>query len=365
MGDRLGPRRVLTRIVVWWSFFTTLTGLAWNYLVLLPIRFLFGAGEAGAYPNRSASIAKWFPTTERARAVGLVWMASRVGGALTPFLVIPIQAAYGWRASFFLFGFLGIIWSIVWYKWYRDTPAEMPGVTKEELEEIGPPLSKSHHGLPWRIAIRKGNLWAIMFMYMTYCYGSFFFLSWLHTYLVRGRGYTEQALLLSTIPFILGALANLVGGFTSDFMVKKLGLRWGRRSVAMIGLGSAAGFTVLTILTDHQLLALLFLGLSYAGSDFMLPTAWAVCLDVGKRYAGAVTGAMNMAGQVGSFVSSVLFGYFVAMAAGWGYSARQQYDLPLIPMTVMLTISALLWLKIDPTEQLIPEEQTREERIAA
>jgi MFS family permease len=365
MGDRLGPRRVLTRIVVWWSFFTTLTGLAWNYLVLLPIRFLFGAGEAGAYPNSSASIAKWFPTTERARAVGLVWMASRVGGALTPFLVIPIQAAYGWRASFFLFGFLGIIWSIVWYKWYRDTPAEMPGVTKEELEEIGPPLSKSHHGLPWRIAIRKGNLWAIMFMYMTYCYGSFFFLSWLHTYLVRGRGYTEQALLLSTIPFILGALANLVGGFTSDFMVKKLGLRWGRRSVAMIGLGSAAGFTVVTILTDHQLLALLFLGLSYAGSDFMLPTAWAVCLDVGKRYAGAVTGAMNMAGQVGSFVSSVLFGYFVAMAAGWGYSARQQYDLPLIPMTVMLTISALLWLKIDPTEQLIPEEQTREERIAA
>jgi MFS family permease len=365
MGDRLGPRRVLTRIVVWWSFFTTLTGLAWNYLVLLPIRFLFGAGEAGAYPNSSASIAKWFPTTERARAVGLVWMASRVGGALTPFLVIPIQAAYGWRASFFLFGFLGIIWSIVWYKWYRDTPAEMPGVTKEELEEIGPPLSKSHHGLPWRIAIRKGNLWAIMFMYLTYCYGSFFFLSWLHTYLVRGRGYTEQALLLSTIPFILGALANLVGGFTSDFMVKKLGLRWGRRSVAMIGLGSAAGFTVVTILTDHQLLALLFLGLSYAGSDFMLPTAWAVCLDVGKRYAGAVTGAMNMAGQVGSFVSSVLFGYFVAMAAGWGYSARQQYDLPLIPMTVMLTISALLWLKIDPTEQLIPEEQTREERIAA
>jgi MFS family permease len=148
-------------------------------------------------------------------------------------------------------------------------------------------------------------------------------------------------------------------------MVKKVGLRWGRRLVAMIGLASAAGFTVLTILTDHQLLALLFLGLSYAGSDFMLPTAWAVCLDVGKRYAGAVTGAMNMAGQVGSFISSALFGYLVAMAAGWGYTAREQYDFPLIPMTAMLTISALLWLKIDPTEQLIPEEQTREERIAA
>jgi MFS family permease len=365
MGDRIGPRKVLTRIVLWWSAFTTLTGLAWSYLVLLPVRFLFGAGEAGAYPNSSSSIAKWFPTVERARAHGLVWMASRVGGAVTPFLVIPIQKAYGWRASFFVFGFLGVIWAVVWYKWYRDTPAEKPGVTREELAEIGPPLAKSHHGLPWGIALRKGNLWAIMFMYLTYCYGSFFFLSWLHTYLVKGRGFTEQALLLSTIPFILGALANMTGGFVSDFMVKKWGLRWGRRSVAMIGLGSAAAFTVLTILTEHQYLALLFLGLSYAGSDFMLPTAWAVCLDVGKKYAGAVTGAMNTAGQIGSTISSVLFGYFVGMAGAWGFQAREQYNFPLIPMTVMLTISALLWLKIDPTEQLIPEEQTRDGLLAA
>jgi MFS family permease len=365
MGDRIGPRKVLTRIVVWWSVFTTLTGLAWSYLVLLPIRFLFGAGEAGAYPNSSSSISKWFPTEERARAHGLIWMASRIGGAITPFLVIPIQAKFGWRASFFAFGFLGLIWAVGWYIWYRDTPEEKAGVTKAEMEEIGNPPGKTHHGLPWGIALRRGNLWAIMFMYLTYCYGSFFFLSWLHTYLVRGRGFTEQALLLSTVPFVLGALANLVGGYTSDFLVKKLGLRWGRRTVAMVGLGSAAVFTVLTLLTDNQMLALLFLGLSYAGSDFMLPTAWAVCLDVGKKYAGAVTGAMNMAGQVGSTISSIMFGQLVGMAAGWGYSARQQYDFPLIPMTVMLVVSALLWLKIDPTEQLIPEERSHEDRLAA
>jgi MFS family permease len=365
MGDRIGPRKVLTRIVIWWSVFTSLTGVAWNYFVLLPIRFLFGAGEAGAYPNSSSSIAKWFPTVERARAHGLVWMASRVGGAVTPFLVIPIQQAYGWRASFWAFGILGLIWAVAWYTWYRDYPTEKPGVTAKEIEEIGTPARTSHHGLPWRIALRRGNLWAIMFMYFTYCYGSFFFLSWLHTYLAKGRGFTEQALLLSTLPFVLGALANLAGGYASDLLVKRLGLKWGRRAVAMFGLGSAAGFTVVTILTDHQILALIFLGMSYAGSDFMLPTAWAVCLDVGKKYAGAVTGAMNTAGQVGSFISSVLFGYFVALAAGWGFSAREQYDFPLIPMTVMLTISALLWLKIDPTEQLITEEQEAKERLAA
>ena len=134
MGDRIGPRKVLTRIVLWWSAFTSLTGFAWSYLVLLPIRFLFGAGEAGAYPNSSCSIARWFPTVERARAHGLVWMASRIGGALSPFLVIPIQMAYGWRVSFFVFGFLGVLWAIVWYRWYRDHPTEKPGVTREELE---------------------------------------------------------------------------------------------------------------------------------------------------------------------------------------------------------------------------------------
>ena len=136
LGDRIGPRRVLTRIVIWWSVFTSLTGLAWSYLVLLPIRFLFGAGEAGAYPNSSASISRWFPTVERARAHGLVWMASRIGGAISPFLVVPIQQAFGWRALFYCFGFLGVIWAVVWYRWYRDDPSQVPEVTKAERREM-------------------------------------------------------------------------------------------------------------------------------------------------------------------------------------------------------------------------------------
>ena len=125
----------------------------------------------------------------------------------------------------------------------------------------------------------------------------------------------------------------------------------------MLGLGASALFTVATILTPDKYVALVFLALSYAGSDFMLPTAWAVCLDIGKKYAGAVTGAMNTAGQTGSFISSVLFGYFVAFSGS--------YDFPLVPMTVMLLISAALWLKIDATEELIPEGGKIEDRAAA
>ena len=366
MGDRIGPRKVLTRIVIWWSVFTSLTGAAWNFYVLLPVRFLFGAGEAGAYPNSSASISRWFPTAERARAHGLVWMASRVGGALSPFLVIPIQRNFGWRASFFCFGFLGIIWAVVWYKWYRDYPTEKPGVTPEELKEIGAAPRGERHSLPWGIALRRGNLWFIMVMYFTYCYGSFFFLSWMPTYLAKGRGFTESGLIFATLPFILGGLANLGGGYASDFLVRKIGLKWGRRAVGIFGLGSAALFTVATILSTNQYVGLVFLALSYAGSDFMLPTAWAVCLDVGKKYAGAVTGTMNTAGQIGSFVSSVLFGYFVLYSnqwlPAWGLPLTSglrdyRYDVPLVFMTVMLTISAALWFKIDPTEQLVAEQE--------
>lgn len=357
LGDRIGPRKVLTRIVIWWSAFTTLTGFARNYSMLLPIRFLFGAGEAGAYPNSSASIARWFPTVERARAHGIVWMASRIGGAISPLLVVPIQARYGWRTSFYVFGILGVVWAAIWYNWYRDRPSEMAGVTAAETKEIGELPAIAHRGLPWSIALRSRNFRVILWMYFTYCYGSFFFLSWLHTYLVKGRGFSEKDLLLSTFPFILGAIANLLGGFTSDAMVRRLGLKNGRRTVAIFGLGMSALFTIATILTANKYLALAFLALSYAGSDFMLPTAWAVCLDIGKKYAGSVTGAMNSAGQVGSFISSVLFGYFV------DYSGS--YDFPLIPMTAMLIVSAALWLKIDATEALIPEDEQAIESRAA
>ncbi|MGH9661637.1 MAG: MFS transporter, partial [Bryobacteraceae bacterium] len=288
-----------------------------------------------------------FPVVERARAHGIVWMASRVGGAISPLLVLPIQRAYGWRMPFFVFGAAGVGWAAVWYAWYRDRPSEKPGVTRAEMDEIGSAPAGAHHSLPWGTALRSVNLWTLMLMYFTYCYGSFFFLSWLQTYLVKGRGFTDSNLWLSTLPFIFGGTANLVGGIASDRLVRKYGLKRGRRTVGFLGLGASALFTVATVLTADKYIALVFLALSYAGSDFMLPTAWAVCLDIGKKYAGTVTGVMNTAGQIGSFLGSVLFGRIVAMT--------NSYEAPLIPMAAMLAISAALWLKIDPAEELIPE----------
>ncbi|MFN7925801.1 MAG: MFS transporter [Bryobacteraceae bacterium] len=358
MGDRVGPRKVLARIVLWWSAFTTLTGAVSNYAFLLVVRFLFGAGEAGAYPNSSASISRWFPARERGRAHGLVWMASRVGGAISPLLVVPIQQNYGWRASFFCFGVVGVLWVAVWYWWFRDTPADRPGVTEAEIADIGYTKGASHHALPWGIALRSPNLWWIMIMYHTYCWGSFFYLSWLHTFLVKGRGFDEQEILKwSWLPFAFGGTANMLGGTVSDYLVKRWGVLWGRRAVGMTGLAASALFIALTMFTEDKMLSVLFLALGYAGSDFMLPVAWALCLDVGRNYAGAVTGAMNTAGQIGSFLTSVAFGYLVTWFG--------TYNAPLVPMAAMTLISALLWLKIDPREQLIPEHHSEPVRKMA
>jgi predicted MFS family arabinose efflux permease len=198
--------------------------------------------------------------------------------------------------------------------------------------------------------LRSANLWWIMLMYHTYCWGSFFYLSWLQTFLVKGRGFDETEVRnLSGIPFVFGGIACLCGGVASDYLVKRLGVRWGRRTVGLAGLGASAMFMTATTLTQDKFASVILLALGYAGSDFMLPVAWAVCLDVGRKYAGAVTGAMNTAGQIGSALTAYAFGKIVASTGS--------YDAPLIPMGILTAVSALLWLKIDPTIQIIPEAE--------
>src|SRR5580658_4871344 len=184
LGDRIGPRRVLTRIVLWWSAFTSLTGMVTGYYPLLVTRFLFGAGEAGAYPNASVVVARWFPVHERGRALGITLMAGQLGGAFAPLLVVPIQVHYGWRASFYVFGILGVAWSAIWYGWFRDTPREKHGVTQAELAETVDLPLKAHHGLPWKIALRSTNFWAINSAAFCLVYTFNFFQTWFHTYLV-------------------------------------------------------------------------------------------------------------------------------------------------------------------------------------
>ncbi|MEW5978897.1 MAG: MFS transporter [Acidobacteriota bacterium] len=350
LGDRFGPRVILTRIVVWWSAFTAWTGAVRSVTTLLVIRFLFGAGEAGAYPNCSCVISRWFPTYQRARAQGIVWMASRLGGALTPLLVVPLQAAYGWRAVFYIFSVIGLIWAVGWYFWFRNDPREKPTVNAAELELIGEVQGGHHGAAAFRQVLASRNVWIIMAMYHTFCYGSYWYIAWMPTYLKNAKHVTAFAT-YAALPFVLGGLANGVGGWASDVLVKKMGLKWGRRIVGMVGVSLAGAFMLLSLGIEYQPLALVVLALGFAASDFMLPNCWATCLDVGKENAGTITGAMNTAGQMGATIMSVAFGYMVEKY-GW--------DIPLIGIALLFFVCAFLWLGIDASKTLAAE---REEKI--
>ena len=348
LADRMGPRRVLTRIVLWWSAFTSLTGLVSSYAMLLVVRFCFGMGEAGAYPSASAVIARWVPARNRARAWGIVWMTAQIGAASTPLLVIPIQVRYGWQASFYVFGVLGVLWSAVWYAWFRDSPSEKPGVSPQELIEIGPSSSSSHHGMPWGVAMRSPVFWQIAAVGACYVYSLAFYQSWLQTYLVKGRGYTEAALMLSSLPYIVGACANALGGVTSDALVRRFGLRRGRRTLGVCGLTFAAVFMAAAILTTSGGWALAFLSLAYAGILVQQPNLCAVCLDTGKAHAGTVFGFMNTAANLASSLAAIVFGYLVAYTGS--------YTAPFIPMLALLCVGALFWLKLDPSREIFEAE---------
>jgi len=348
LGDRIGPRRVLTRIVLWWSVFTSLTGVVASYWQLLAVRFCFGMGEAGAYPNAASAIGRWIPPLKRTRAWGIVWMMGQVGAAISPLLVLPIQARYGWRASFFVFGVLGVVWAAVWYAWFRDSPSEKSAVSPQELEEIGPPVPVQHGGLPWGRALRQPTFWKFAAIGASYVYSLGFYQAWLQTYLARGHGYSEAALALSSLTYVIGACSNVTGGFVGDWLVRRFGLKQGRRTLGAFGLGAAAVFMLATVLAPNGTWALAFLSLAYGGILLQQPNLCALSLDIGRQHAGAVFAFMNTAANLASALSSVLFGYIVA--------ATGSYNAPLIPMAAALFMGTWLWFQIDPSQQLFEDE---------
>ena len=341
MGDRLGPRRVLTRIVVWWSAFTVLTGTMTSFYPLLLTRFLFGAGEAGAFPNASVVVSRWFPPSQRATMSGVNLMASQIGGAIAPLLVVPIQMRYGWRMSFYVFGVAGLVWAAVWYTWFRDSPEEMRGQRSPAAADVphaaGP-------GFAWRAASRSPTIWAVLGLAFCYIYVYNFFQTWFHTFLVRGRGFSESSLLLSALPFAVAACSNLAGGAASDALVRRLGARRGRRFIGATALATAAAFTIAAMLTQQQVLTVVFLAMTYGAITFQQSGVFGVCLDIGGRRAGAMVGLMNMVAQVGGLLGSVLYGYIVDRTGS--------YDAPFIPMAGLLLVGAMLWLKVDASEKL-------------
>jgi MFS transporter, ACS family, glucarate transporter len=347
LGDKLGAKKVLIRVVLWWSVFTVLTGFATGFTMLLVIRFLFGMGEAGAYPNTAIALAKWFPAYERGQAQAIIWTASRLGAGLSAILVIPIQQKYGWQASFYVLGVVGAVWVIFWYFWHEEEPENAKGISKYELDLILKTRQLSVHtdNIPLSKLLNNSNLWFLMVMYFCYAWGAYFFQGWLPKYLQSGRGISENELkIVSSVPFLFAAAGCFFGGILSDFLVKKYGKKWGRRIAPMIGMGLSGVFLIVSASTENNTIAIILLSIGMAFMDVTAPVSWAVAMDIGGNRSGSVSGAMNTAGLAGAYLSTISFGYL---------ATRFDYNFPVLLLGIIVLIGAVLWLKIDANKALI------------
>ncbi|MBB4099098.1 MFS transporter [Sphingomonas kyeonggiensis] len=343
MGDKHGYRKELTRITVWWSFFTAITAVCRNFWQLAAARFLFGLGAAGAYPNMTGVLYRWLPARERARGQGVIWAASRFGGALAPLLLVPANKHLGWQAVFVLLGVIGAVWALAWWKWFHDKPAEQPGITAAEVAEIGSDEHAGHSGTPWKQLFGLPQLWLISIAYLFYAFGSWFFFGWFPTWMVKGAGFTVDEMgLYGSIPFLLGVVGNLAGGVLCDRLAARIGNRNAYRLIASTCLVGTAALLVAMSLATSKLAIVLLAGAAFMVMDLMLPAAWAMCMSIGGRYGGTASGVMNTAGNLGGFVCSVAFGYVVA--------ATGNYNLPLQGIALMVVLAAMIFATIDCTK---------------
>jgi MFS family permease len=354
MGDRWGARRVLTRIVLAWSLFTALTGCVWqfswfdsgyrlpllvfdlplalnSFVLLVLMRFFFGAGEAGAYPNLTRVTRNWFPFRERAFASGGIWMSARLGGAMAPLVIGRLSYLLGWRQAFGVLGLLGLVWSVLFYWWFRDHPDEKEtcndaerdlirsGARSAELgarsEEVVPssalrvPSSEEGHALPpLRMLFGSVTVWAICVVSACVSFGWYFIPTWQPQYYkdVFGIGFDDSEI-VTGLPFLFGAIGCLVGGRVSDALVRRTGSRrWGRSLLGLVGFSLAGVCVVGMGFATRPWQAIALLCLANLVNDLAIPVVWAVCADIGGRYVGSVAGLMNMIGGVGGMLSPLL-----------------------------------------------------------
>ncbi len=350
-GDLRGPRKVVTALVLWWSAFTVLTGWVHRFWTLVAARFLFGSGEAGAYPNATKIISRWMPHLERGFAQGMVWMCGRLGGALAPGLVVFMIGRMGWRPTFWVFGALGFVWVAFFWSWFRDTPQEKPEVNSAELLVIGggakpsDSSAEAHRGAPWSRLLRSRNLWAICWMYFCMAYGWYFYITWLPTSL-KERGVSMlQAGIYGGLPLFFGAIGCAVGGWLTDFVVKRTGDVRNRRYIGFAGFFLGSLCMLASAGLESPLASVLSISLASFFGDLTMGSSWAVCLDVGREFAGTVSGFMNMWGNVGGAISPVVTGLLAERLGRW--------DVPVALSSAIFFCGALLWLAIDPRRSVV------------
>jgi ACS family glucarate transporter-like MFS transporter len=315
-GDRRGPRVFLATIVCCWSLLTAGTGMAWALVPLIAIRFLFGLAEAGAYPTASRALYKWMPASERGVALGLMNSGSRLGAAVGLAITSYAIVWAGWRTCFWMLGAVGLAWSVFWYGWYRDDPAEKTGVSAEELDFIREGSTTGANrltgGSGWMTVVFSLPGALLLFQYFANNFSLFLVYSWMLPYLQQhfhlGLG---RAGVYSGLPMYCGAAATWLGGMTVDLLFRHGYCSWSRSIPAMFGFVLASMGIAMAGMASTPGMFIVWFGLVVLGLDITVSSSWTVCADLGGEHTGAVSGAMNMMGAIGSFACSLAFPYVI------------------------------------------------------
>ena len=375
LGDWIGPRRVLTRVVIMWSVFTAATGCVWNLASLVATRFFFGMGEAGCFPNLTKAFMIWLPDQERTRAQAILWLSARWGGAFTPLLVIGVMSWLSWRNTFLLFGLLGVIWAFFFHRSFRDE-AHTDG-RAAQLESLKAstdnPVNRPH--IPWRALLSSRTVWLLWAQYFCLTYGWFFYVTWLPTYLkdTRGLDLDQNTLIfwlenllrqllgpetarrtslaaLAGIPLFCGGFGAILCGLATPRLVRATGsLARTRQSTALVGFTGASVLLVTSSYISDPLLAVLAMGLASFCNDLTMPGSWSTCMDVGAKYAGTLSGSMNMMGSLGAGVAPLVIGMIL------DYS-RRNWTLTFWISGIIYLLGGLCWLWLDPVTPIEAKE---------
>jgi ACS family glucarate transporter-like MFS transporter len=336
LGDKLGVRWVLSQLVLIWSVFTALTGAAWNLASLWAVRFLFGAGEAGCFPNLTRMLSAWLPLSERVKAQAVMWAFGRWGGALAPPVAFFVIYHFGWRWGFVALALLGVAWVALFLPWFRNDPAEHKSVNKEELAllEGGRELVLHDHGVPWYRLLLQRDIFFLGLQYFGFSYTWYFYVTWLPTWLQQARGLSPStAAAYAMIPLAAGGCGSIVSGF--------LPLSIPRKWVAIFGFSATAVLVFIIPSVPGVGLAMVLMGVASFTSDLTMPISWNTCVEIGKQYTATVSSTMNMLGNFAGFVAPTVFGLILQ-------NTGNNWSVVMYTMAVAAVVSAVCWLFLEP-----------------
>lgn len=364
LGDRFGCRKVLTRIVLWWSFFTVLTGAAWGFASLLVIRFLFGVGEAGALPNAARVVHRWFPEASRGRAHSVVTTAMNLGAVVAPYATAKLITAVGWRLSFAVLGVIGVAWAALFYWRFRDDPAEQPQVNEAELAWIrsGRPLAEqqsiyTQEHVPWRRVLTSANVWLAGALMNCAAASMWMITYWYPTYLENARDVKGEYAGQLTSLVMLGATAGTVlGGYIVDLLIRATGSRrWSRCGIGCVSYVVAAIALLFGIRAESPLVTSLALALCCLGVNAQIPAWWGTVTQISGQHVGVLFGLTNMMGAGGAAIAQSATGYMVDWLGDLGFQGRARWDPVFASLSVVMLVGVVLWFFVDPNKSAVDD----------